>query len=246
MTVCLSLFKSLFDLFSFFLIQFLGGETDLGDGDFFILREAVEKLVFAADTYHIAELVPEIVGIYAVRGERRLFVVYNAAAALKREAVTVMGKSALSDLVDTFHIGHYADVDGDIEFIFAFFYLFSNLFPFPFIPVGDMGENGIGGRQFARRLHRPFGAAGGAGEFFAFAFHTRFAFAVRAFIQHAVQTVAAKRHLASSGHIAFVRTYRIRRIYRFLCDMFAFANTFLYSHIGISYSALPFSTYSPL
>ena len=71
-------------LFSF--IQFFCGDTGLGDRGG-ILGEAVIQGILVADADHIADLIPVIVGIQAVAGQRALLVVQLAITAGEAEAV---------------------------------------------------------------------------------------------------------------------------------------------------------------
>ena len=103
-----------------------------------------------ADAQHIADLVPEIVGVQAVRGLGLLEIVQFPVAAGQVEAVFIVVQPAFAHAADLAHVDHHADLHGNIKLICAAFQLLTHALPLPGVPVRHVGERGLAVQTFQR------------------------------------------------------------------------------------------------
>ena len=127
-------------LFFLNLVQLFCRQTGLRYNIPTVLWEAVIQNIRVADADYIAELIPVVIRIQAVAGERLLPVIQCAAASGKVKAILRMGQDTLSHAIEGIQIRQHTDINRNLQMVCTVQQLFPHTLTFPVVPVRDVSK----------------------------------------------------------------------------------------------------------
>lgn len=101
------------------LIKFLRRQSRFCHNIPTVLRETVILRLLVADADHIADLVPEKIGVEAVGGKRFLMIIQFSLAARQMKTVLGMGEGPFAHLADLIRVDKHIDCDGNFHAVGA-------------------------------------------------------------------------------------------------------------------------------